>query len=135
MAAMLEVENLKKYFRVGGDRKLHAVDDITFTLEAGKTLGVVGESGCGKTTLGRTILHLSDPTAGTIRFEGEDISNPSKHDLRRLRESMQIIFQDPYSSLDPRMSVSQAIMEPLMLQGKLSKDECREETLNLMKVV
>ncbi len=135
MAAMLEVEHLKKYFRVGGDRKLHAVDDITFTLDAGKTLGVVGESGCGKTTLGRTILHLSDPTSGVIRFEGEDISNPSKKDLRRLRESMQIIFQDPYSSLDPRKSVSQSIMEPLLLQGKLSKDECREETLNLMKVV
>jgi len=95
----------------------------------------VGESGCGKTTLGRTIVHLIEPTEGTIRFEGEDISNPSKKDLRRLRENMQIIFQDPYSSLDPRMSVSQSIMEPLLLQGKLSKAECREETLKLMKVV
>ena len=135
MAPLLEVEHLKKYFRVAGNRMLHAVDDISFTLEAGKTLGVVGESGCGKTTLGRTILHLSDPTSGTIRFEGEDISNPSKDDLRRLRENMQIIFQDPYSSLDPRMSVSQAIMEPLVLQGKMSKAECRDATLKLMKVV
>ncbi len=135
MAALLEVEHLKKYFRAGGDRLLHAVDDITFTLEAGKTLGVVGESGCGKTTLGRTIVHLIEPTEGTIRFEGEDISDPPKKVLRRLRENMQIIFQDPYSSLDPRMSVSQSIMEPLILQGKLSKVECREETLKLMKVV
>ena len=135
MAALLEVEHLKKYFRVSGDRQLHAVDDITFTLEAGKTLGVVGESGCGKTTLGRTILHLSDPTEGVIRFEGEDISNPSKRDLARLRENMQIIFQDPYSSLDPRMSVSQSIAEPLILQGKMSKEEIREETMSLMKVV
>lgn len=135
MAALLEVEHLKKYFQVGGGRQLHAVDDITFSLEAGKTLGVVGESGCGKTTLGRTILHLSNPTEGSIHFEGEDISKPSKKDLIRLREDMQIIFQDPYSSLDPRMSVSQSIMEPLLLQGKMSKDECLSETLELMKVV
>lgn len=134
MPAMLEVEHLKKYFRVG-NRKLHAVDDITFTLEAGKTLGVVGESGCGKTTLGRTILHLTDPTEGIIRFEGEDISNPSKKDLKRLREEMQIIFQDPYSSLNPRLSVSEAIMEPLLIQAKMSKDEAREEVLKLMKIV
>ena len=88
MAPLLEVEHLKKYFRAGGDRQLHAVDDISFTLEAGKTLGVVGESGCGKTTLGRTIVHLIEPTEGTIRFEGEDISNPSKKDLRRLRQGL-----------------------------------------------
>lgn len=135
MAALLEVEHLKKYFRVGGGRQLHAVDDITFTLEAGKTLGVVGESGCGKTTLGRTILHLSDPTEGSIRFEGEDITNPTKQALCRLREDMQIIFQDPYSSLDPRMSVSQSIMEPLLLQGKMSREECFNETRELMKIV
>jgi peptide/nickel transport system ATP-binding protein len=114
---------------------LHAVDDITFTLEEGKTLGVVGESGCGKTTLGRVILHLLDMTDGQILFEGNDISNPTKKDLVSIREKMQIIFQDPYSSLDPRMSVSEAIMEPLIIQGKMTKIEMMAETRNLMDIV
>jgi oligopeptide/dipeptide ABC transporter ATP-binding protein len=134
MAALLEVKNLRKYFKSGG-RMLHAVDDITFTLDEGKTLGVVGESGCGKTTLGRTILHLLDLTDGKIFFEGKDISNPTKKELRHMREEMQIIFQDPYSSLNPRMSVSEAIMEPLILQGKLTKAEITAETMNLMDTV
>jgi peptide/nickel transport system ATP-binding protein len=132
--ALLEVQNLKKYFRTGaGD--LHAVDDITFKLEGGKTLGVVGESGCGKTTLGRTILHLLDPTEGKIFFEGKDISHPSKKELKKMREDMQIIFQDPYSSLNPRMSVISAIMEPLKLQRKLSKSDMYKEARNLMATV
>ncbi|MDR0906550.1 MAG: ATP-binding cassette domain-containing protein [Oscillospiraceae bacterium] len=134
MAALLEVNGLKKYFK-SGSGMLHAVDDISFTLEAGKTLGVVGESGCGKTTLGRTILHLTDPTDGEIVFEGKDISNPTKNELKAMREEMQIIFQDPYSSLNPRMSVSTAIMEPLVLQGKLSKAEIRDEVKTLMDTV
>ena len=134
MAALLEVTNLKKYFRNPAGM-LHAVDDITFSLEEGKTLGVVGESGCGKTTLGRTVMHLIEPTGGTIHFDGEDCSNPSKKALRDMREKMQIIFQDPYSSLNPRMSVSTAIMEPLVLQGRLSKAEIREEAKNLMDTV
>lgn len=134
MAALLEVQNLKKYFKSNGGM-LHAVDDITFTLDAGKTIGVVGESGCGKTTLGRTVLHLLEPTDGKVFFEGEDISRPSKAELRKIREKMQIIFQDPYSSLDPRMSVSESIMEPLVLQGKLSKAEIRAETKQLMETV
>ena len=135
MAALLEVKNLKKYFKVGGNAQLHAVDDISFVLDEGKTLGVVGESGCGKTTLGRVIIHLLDLTAGKVYFEGQDCTEPTKKELFRMRENMQIIFQDPYSSLNPRMSVSEAIMEPLLMQGKLSKDEMREETLNLMKTV
>ena len=131
MAALLEVKDLKKYFKTGG-KMLHAVDGVSFTLEAGRTLGVVGESGCGKSTLGRTILHLLEPTEGKIFFEGKDISKPSKKELKALHEDMQIIFQDPYASLDPRMSVSEAIMEPLKIQGKLNKSELLAETRRLM---
>ena len=132
--ALLEVKNLKKYFNTGGG-KLHAVDDITFTLEEGKTLGVVGESGCGKSTLGRTILHLLDPTAGQIFFEGKDITDPSKKELHYLRSQMQIIFQDPFSSLDPRKSVSEAIMEPMIRHGGRTKKEMLEYTRELMATV
>ena len=134
MAALLEVKNLKKYFKVGA-AQLHAVDDINFILEEGKTLGVVGESGCGKTTLGRVILHLLDLTNGQVLFEGRDCTEPSKAELIKMREDMQIIFQDPYSSLNPRMSVSETIMEPLIIQGKLSKAEMKEETMMLMETV
>ncbi len=133
--ALLEVEHLKKYFKVGSKSQLHAVDDITFTLEAGKTLGVVGESGCGKTTLGRTVLHLVPPTSGKIVFDGEDLSNPTKKQLAAARNKMQIIFQDPYSSLNPRMSVCEAIMEPLQIKGGMSKAEMLEETRELMDTV
>ena len=113
MVPLLEIRDLKKYFKtkIG---MLHAVDGVSVTLDEGKTLGVVGESGCGKTTLGRTILHLIDLTDGQIFFDGEDITHPSEKQLRRLREKMQIVFQDPFSSLNPRMSVSDAIMEPLI---------------------
>ena len=134
MSALLEVSNLKKYFKNPAGM-LHAVDDITFSLDGGKTLGVVGESGCGKTTLGRTILHLIDPTSGTMIFDGRDISKPTNKELIRLREEMRIIFQDPYSSLNPRMSVSAAIMEPLQIQGKLSKADILKEVRELMDIV
>jgi len=134
MPPLLEVKNLKKYFNTKGGM-LHAVDDISFTLDAGKTLGVVGESGCGKTTLGRTILHLLDVTSGQILFEGKDITYPKKKELMKLREDMQIIFQDPYSSLDPRQSVKETIMEPLLIQGKLSKAECEKKAKELMDTV
>ena len=132
--SLLEVKNLKKYFTTKSGL-LHAVDDVTFTLDAGKTLGVVGESGCGKTTLGRTILHLTDPTDGEIYFKGEDIFAPSRKKLRELRESMQIIFQDPFSSLDPRMDVCSLIMEPLVLKGGMSRSEMLETTRRLMEIV
>jgi len=134
MPAILEVKNLKKYFKNPAGM-LHAVDDVSFTLDHGKTLGVVGESGCGKTTLGRVILHLLDSTDGNMFFEGQDISNPTRKELGQLREKMQIIFQDPYSSLNPRMSVSETIMEPLLLQGKMSRADMRNETGRLMETV
>lgn len=134
MSALLEVKNLKKYFKTGKGL-LHAVDDISFTLDRGKTLGVVGESGCGKTTLGRTILHLVNPTDGRVIFDGRDVTNPNARTLRAMREDMQIIFQDPYSSLNPRMSVCETIMEPLILKGGMSRDEIRRETIRLMDEV
>ena len=134
MSALLEVKNLKKYF-TNPAGQLHAVDDISFTLDEGKTLGVVGESGCGKTTLGRTVLHLTNPTDGEIFFDGKDISNPTKKVLRNVREDMQIIFQDPYSSLNPRLSVSEAIMEPMILQRKTKKRELISETKKIMDTV
>ena len=134
MTPLLDVQNLKKYFKTKGGM-LHAVDNVTFTLEKGKTLGVVGESGCGKTTLGRTILHLADVTDGKIYFEGKDITYPSKKELRALREDMQIIFQDPFSSLDPRMTVSEAIMEPLQMRGGMSKIDMQKKTRELMDTV
>lgn len=134
MSALLEVKNLKKYFKTGKGL-LHAVDDISFTLDRGKTLGVVGESGCGKTTLGRTILHLTSPTDGRVIFDGMDVTNPKARTLRAMREDMQIIFQDPYSSLNPRMSVCETIMEPLILKGGMSREEIRRETIRLMDEV
>jgi len=131
---LLEVQHLVKYFKSPAG-VLHAVDDVSFSVDRGKTIGVVGESGCGKTTLGRTILHLIEPTSGKIFFEGRDITNPTKAELKKLREDMQIIFQDPYSSLNPRRTVFEAIAQSLILQGRLSKAEIRAETRKLMETV
>lgn len=113
---ILEVKDLKKYFKVKNGW-LHAVDNISFSLDRGKTLGVVGESGCGKSTLGRTILRLTEPTSGEIHFMGEDITRLDKNQMRGKREEMQIIFQDPYASINPRMSVSEIIAEPLLVNN------------------
>ena len=132
---LLEVRNLKKYFKTPRGM-LHAVDDVSFTLERGKTLGVVGESGCGKTTTGRTILQLEEPTAGEVIFEGQDITKLSKNEMRLLRKEMQLIFQDPFSSLNPRKTVSQAIEEPLIISGQYpNKDERFRRVLELMDIV
>ena len=131
---ILEVQNLKKYFKTKkGD--LHAVDDVSFKIRRGTTLGVVGESGCGKSTLGRTILHLQESTGGKIFYQGEDVTAVGKERLKHLREEMQIIFQDPYSSLNPRMSVSEIIKEPLKRKGGLTKAELDAEVERLMDVV
>ena len=110
--AFIEIKHLKKYFNTAGGT-LHAVDDVNLSIEKSKTLGVVGESGCGKSTLGRTIIHLTPPTAGEILYNGQDITNQSAKEFKKLRVGMQMIFQDPYASLDPRMSVSQLIAEPI----------------------
>lgn len=132
---LLEIKNLKKYFKTSRGQ-LHAVDDVSFKLEKGKTLGIVGESGCGKTTTGRTILRLEEPTSGSIYFEGKDITKFSKNEMRLLRKDMQLIFQDPFSSLDPRMTVSQAIEEPIKLAGLMpNKDERFRRVLELMDIV
>lgn len=132
---ILEVKNLKKYFKVGAGM-LHAVDDVTFAIKEGTTLGVVGESGCGKSTLGRTILRLIEPTDGTIMFGGRDITKVSKSEMKKLRSDMQLIFQDPFSSLNPKMTVSQAIEEALILTGKYKDpDERFGKTLELMSTV
>ena len=114
MAELLKVENLKKYFKTPMGM-LHAVDGVSFTVEAGKTLGVVGESGCGKSTLGRAVIGLNEPTDGTVIFDGEDTTHVSDKRRKELCRSMQIIFQDPFSSLNPRMCVADLIGEPLKL--------------------
>ena len=129
--ALFEVEHLKKYFPTSRGM-VHAVDDVSFSIEEGMTMGLVGESGCGKSTLGRTMIHLLDSTEGTIRFRGEDVTHPDKRKLRKLREDMQIIFQDPYSSLNPRMTIQDTIMEPLKLSGRFAKDKLEEECVRLM---
>lgn len=131
---MLEVQDLKKYFDTPRG-KLHAVDGISFCLEQGKTLGVVGESGCGKSTLGRTILHLTEPTGGKIFFGGEDVTSVDRARLKKLREDMQIIFQDPFSSLNPRMTVSEAVTDPLKLTNRYAKGEMEERVNSLMETV
>lgn len=134
MANLVEVRNLKKYFDTPKGL-LHAVDDVTFSIKEGSTMGVVGESGCGKSTLGRTLIHLLDSTDGQIFFEGNDVTHPSKKELYALRENMQIIFQDPYSSVNPRMTVEQTISEPLLLSKRYSKKELVYETEKLMDLV
>ncbi|MCI9150176.1 MAG: ATP-binding cassette domain-containing protein [Lachnospiraceae bacterium] len=132
---LLECVNLKKYFNTPRG-VLHAVDDVSFRLEAGKTLGVVGESGCGKSTLGRTILRLLPATEGQIIFNGEDITHLPDKEMLRLRKEMQIVFQDPFSSLDPKMTVSQIIEEPLKIH-KLYQDKSArlERVSELMETV
>ncbi|MEY8393242.1 oligopeptide/dipeptide ABC transporter ATP-binding protein [Lachnospiraceae bacterium 45-P1] len=133
--AMLQVNHLKKYFKTAKGQ-LHAVDDISFSLEHGKTLGVVGESGCGKSTLGRTILNLLPATSGQIIFEGVHVENADKKEMRRLRGKMQMIFQDPFSSLDPRLSVSEIIMEPLEIYHVCaSRQERQKRVEELMDTV
>ena len=114
---------------------MHAVDDVTLSIERGKTLGVVGESGCGKSTLGRTIIHLHESTGGKILLDGKDITSVRGKELRAVRERMQIIFQDPYSSLDPRKSIDAIIREPLVVSKRYKKNEIDDVTSELMDFV
>ena len=133
--ALLEVKGLKKYFSTPRGM-LHAVDDITFTINKGQTLGVVGESGCGKSTTGRAILRLLEPTGGEVLFEGEDLAKLSKEEMRKKRKDLQIIFQDPFSSLNPRKTISQTIAEPLLLNKMVTdKKQLQKKVLELMEIV
>lgn len=135
MACLVEVENLKKYFSIPKG-SLHAVDGVSFKVEEGQTLGVVGESGCGKSTLGRTLLGLLPATDGKIYFEGEDITRAKGRKRKELQKSMQFIFQDPYSSLDPRMTVEELIAEPLMVHRVYKrKKDVQARVLELMDTV
>ncbi len=134
MAPLVEIRNLKKYFNTPKG-KLHAVDDVSFSIMPGKTLGVVGESGCGKSTLGRTIIHLYESTDGQILYNGEDVTHIDSKRLSKFRRDMQIIFQDPYSSLNPRMTVEATIREPLKIAHNYSKAQLKDETERLMKLV
>ena len=133
---LVEVEHLKQYFQVRSGFKnmtLKAVDDVSFCIKPGETLGLVGESGCGKTTVGRSLLHLYDPTGGTVRFEGEEVT---KKNIQRMRAKMQMVFQDPYSSLDPRMTAEDIIGEPLDVHHLCAnRKERRDKVISLMELV
>lgn len=132
---LLKISHLKKYFSTPMGQ-LHAVDDISFTIGAGQTFGVVGESGCGKSTLGRTILRMIEPTEGEVRFNGENILLKRGRDFKQLRREMQMIFQDPYDSLDPRMNVEALISEPLKIHGLIhSAKKGSEIAIRLMEEV
>jgi oligopeptide transport system ATP-binding protein len=138
---LLEVRNLKKYFPTGdrlfgaaGDT-VKAVDDVSFTIRRGETFGLVGESGCGKSTTGRCILRLIEPTAGEVRFDGQDLLAIGAADLRRLRREMQIIFQDPYSSLNPRMRVGEIIQEPLAIHRVGDRRSRKARVAELLELV
>lgn len=132
---LVEVNNLTKHFPASHKQIVRAVDDVSFVIQRGETLGLVGESGCGKTTVGRCLLRLIEPTNGQVRFDGRNLTEFGKTELRGLRRRMQIIFQDPYSSLNPRMKVGEIIGEPLVVHGVGNKLERRERVAELLGVV
>ena len=134
MPELIEIKNLKKYFQTKRGM-VHAVDDVSMVLKAGETMGVVGESGCGKSTLGRTLVHLEESTDGRIYMNGEDVTVLNRRKLREFRTHAQIIFQDPYSSLNPRYTVEDTIKEPLRLSRKYSRAEIDKKTTELMDLV
>ena len=132
---LIRAEHLKKYFKTS-QGTLHAVDDVSFDLQKGEILGVVGESGCGKSTLGRTLLHLTEATDGKILYRGKDVTRVGKRELKELRKHMQMIFQDPFASLDPRKSVREIIEEPLVIYKTFSNRSERDEYVDhLMETV
>lgn len=138
---LLRVTDLTKHFPIRGGilgrqvAKVHAVDGVSFAMRSGETVGLVGESGCGKSTLGRTILRLYEPTSGKVEFDGVDVTSLSKGDLRRKRRDMQIIFQDPFSSLNPRMTVGAIIAEPFLIHGIAKGRELEKLVKDLLEVV
>lgn len=133
---IIEVKNLKKYFYVGKNQSLKAVNDISFTIREGETLGMVGESGCGKSTVGRTMLRLYEPTSGEMKYKGKNIYNLSGSKMKQLRREIQMIFQDPYASLNPRMTITDIIGEALDIHGLVNNKKQRkqrvEELLDLV---
>jgi peptide/nickel transport system ATP-binding protein len=139
---LVEVRNLSKVFPLGesifgggAQGEVRAVDDVSLDIEKGETLGLVGESGSGKSTLGRLILRLIEPTSGSVRFEGHDLTEAGRRRMRSLRRDMQIIFQDPFGSLDPRMRVEQVISEPLVIHESISRSARRMRVVELLRAV
>ena len=132
---LVEITDLKKHFPVPHKQVVRAVDGVSFTINRGETLGLVGESGCGKTTVGRCILRLIEPTSGEIRFDGRGLLNLDRGEMRALRRRMQIIFQDPYSSLNPRMKVGSIISEPLEIHHVGDRRERKDRVAELLRVV
>ena len=141
MTPLLEVDALSVHFPIRGGVLqrpvgwVYAVNDVSFSLRAGETLGIVGESGCGKTTLGRALVRLYEPTAGSVRFDGRDLSKLSEHDLKEVRADIQMVFQDPYTSLNPRRTIERTLEEPLLLHGVHSKQERRSRVRRLVETV
>ncbi|AIG26075.1 stage 0 sporulation protein KE [Brevibacillus laterosporus LMG 15441] len=131
---LVEVRNLKKYFKIG-ENTLKAVNDVSFTIKRGETLGIVGESGCGKSTAGRTMLRLYDPTEGQVIFEGKDLAKLSPAEMKAMRRNIQMIFQDPYASLNPRMTVGDIIGEALDIHGLASGSKRKERIQELLSLV
>jgi oligopeptide/dipeptide ABC transporter ATP-binding protein len=139
---LLEVENLVKHYPIRSGRvirrqtgEVQAVSGVSFTLRAGETLGVVGESGCGKTTLGRTVLQLQPATSGSVRFEGQELTEKKGAELRRLRRELQVVFQDPYASLDPRMPVGEIVAEPLRIHERWNRRSGPQRVAELFRQV
>lgn len=133
---LIETKNLKKYFKVGKSSLLHAVDNVNVSINYGETLGVVGESGCGKSTLGRTMIRLIEPTSGEIYFEGKNIAEYNAAQLRNARKDMQIIFQDPYASINPRMTVAEIIAQPMLVSREYNnKADLYKRVSELMDTV
>ena len=139
--SLLEVSNLKKHFPIRGGvvrrstGKVYAVDDVSFSVEKGQTLGLVGESGCGKSTTARVVLRLTEATAGAVVFDGLDVMMAGRAEMQRLRRDMQIIFQDPYSSLNPRMRVRNIIAEPLRIHSIGTEAERKRRVSELLEIV
>ena len=139
---LLQVKNLKKYFQISSGmlfnrqkRYVKAVDDISFEVYDGETLGLVGETGCGKTTVARTLLQLYRPTSGQILFDGINLTELPENEMRKIRSRMQMIFQDPYASLNPRMTVGSIISAPLDVHTQMSRNEKREKVQELLQLV
>ena len=139
MGALLEIKELQKTFKLksffGATTQVHALNGISLAIAKGESLGIVGESGCGKSTLANLLIRLDEPTAGAIFLDGQNISHAKEKDLRKLRSRIQIVFQDPYSSLSPRMTVEQILTEPMRVAGDKTGEEMRKKAVALLELV